>query len=84
MILGLVDEAVANGARQAEACALINIDARTLERWREQGIGDDRRAGPKHPPPHLGQRAGADDKKTHLDALCATPPIPFPYGTLPR
>ena len=50
MILGLVDEAVAHGACQAKACALINIDARTLQRWRGQDIGDDGRAGPKHPP----------------------------------
>ena len=50
MILGLVDEAVAGGARQEKACALINIDARTLQRWRGQGVGDDGRAGPKSPP----------------------------------
>jgi transposase InsO family protein len=35
VILGLVDEAVA---------------ARTLQRWRDQDIGDDGRAGPKSPP----------------------------------
>ncbi|MBZ0269708.1 IS3 family transposase, partial [bacterium] len=50
MILGLIDEAVAGGARQSEACELINIDARTLQRWRAQGIGDDGRAGPKRSP----------------------------------
>jgi putative transposase len=50
MILGLIDEAVARGARQEKACALLNIEARTLQRWRRQDIGDDGRAGPKHPP----------------------------------
>lgn len=50
MILGLVDEAVQAGACQEKACDLINLGARTLQRWREQGIGHDRRAGPKHPP----------------------------------
>ena len=50
MILGLVDEAVAAGARQSEACKLIGIKSRTLQRWREQGIGEDRRAGPKETP----------------------------------
>ena len=50
MILGLVDEAVASGARQEKACALLNIEPRTLQRWRGQDIGDDGRAGPKHPP----------------------------------
>jgi len=50
MILGLVDEAVAAGARQSKACAQLNIEVRTLQRWREQGIGDDGRAGPRSPP----------------------------------
>lgn len=50
MILGLIDEAVAGGARQSKACELINIDERTLQRWRDQGIGEDGRAGPKHSP----------------------------------
>lgn len=50
MILGLVDEAVAAGARQDEACRVLGLDPRTLQRWKSQGIGDDRRAGPKEPP----------------------------------
>ena len=50
MILGLVDETVAAGARQSRACAQLNIETRTLQRWRNQDIGDDGRAGPKSPP----------------------------------
>jgi transposase InsO family protein len=50
MILGLVDEAVVAGARQAEACKLLGLTSRTLERWRAQGIGEDSRAGPLTPP----------------------------------
>jgi len=50
MILGLVDEAVAAGARQDEACKVLGLDPRSLQRWKSQGIGDDRRAGPKEPP----------------------------------
>jgi len=50
MILGLIDEAVTAGARQSKACDVIGLSPRTLERWREQGIGEDRRAGPKHSP----------------------------------
>jgi len=50
MILGLIDEAVAVGARQVKACKIINITERTLQRWRDQDIGDDGRAGPKHSP----------------------------------
>lgn len=50
MILGLIDEAIAAGARQFKACEIINIEERTVQRWREQGIGEDRRAGPKRSP----------------------------------
>ena len=60
MILGLVDEAVANGARQFRACEVLGLDERTLQRWRAQGIGDDRRAGPKRSPGNklsAGERA---------------------------
>ena len=52
MILGFVDETVAAGARQSRACAQLNIETRTLQRWRNQDIGDDGRAGPKSPPPN--------------------------------
>ena len=50
MILGLVDEAVAAGARQSKVCEQLDIEARTIQRWRSQDIGDDGRAGPKRPP----------------------------------
>jgi putative transposase len=50
MIIELIDEAVAAGARQSRACEVVGIDARTLQRWREQDIGDDRRNGPRSPP----------------------------------
>ena len=43
MILGLIDEAVVAGARQSRACDVIGLDARTLQRWRAQDIGDDGR-----------------------------------------
>jgi len=41
---------MASGARLEKACGIIDIDPRTLQRWRRQGIGEDRRAGPKSPP----------------------------------
>lgn len=50
MILGLVDESCEAGARQSKACEIIGIDARTLQRWKSQGIGEDRRAGPNSEP----------------------------------
>lgn len=50
MILGLIDEAVKDGARQDVACEALGLDPRTVQRWRRQGIGDDLRDGPKSPP----------------------------------
>jgi transposase InsO family protein len=50
VILGLIDEAVAAGARQSRACEVLGLDPRTVQRWRSHGIGDDRRAGPLQKP----------------------------------
>ena len=50
MIAGLVGEAVREGARQDEACGLLGLDVRTLQRWRKNAVGDDLRAGPKSAP----------------------------------
>ena len=50
MILRLIAEAVAAGARQREACEVLEIDPRTVQRWKAQGTGEDRRAGPHAAP----------------------------------
>ncbi|MDQ3035438.1 MAG: helix-turn-helix domain-containing protein [Myxococcota bacterium] len=52
MTITLVDEAVASGARIEKACEVIGISGRTLERWRKDESCADRRAGPRHAPPH--------------------------------
>jgi len=48
VIRTLVDEAIAAGARQAEACRGIGLPVRTLQRWAYKT--DDMRNGPKHSP----------------------------------
>lgn len=50
MILGWIDEAQAAGARLAPACRIVGLDPRTVQRWRAQEGGDDRRHGPKTEP----------------------------------
>ena len=52
MTLALFDEAVRAGARLSAACAVLELPARTVQRWREQGPegGVDRRRGPRTPP----------------------------------
>ena len=45
-IVGLVDEAVASGARRSRACQVIGMSVRTLQRWRafgETAVAADRR-----------------------------------------
>ena len=34
LIIKLIDTAITQGARQSQACAIINLSARTLQRWR--------------------------------------------------
>lgn len=50
MILALIDEAVASGARLRRACREVGLAATTLARWREAPDADDARRGPKKKP----------------------------------
>ena len=50
MILQLVDETGAAGARQFAVCEVLEIDERTIQRWRAEDGGEDRRRGPNTPP----------------------------------
>jgi putative transposase len=49
-VLELIAVAVGAGARVGPACDTVGIDTRTYERWRTQGVGEDRRHGPNHEP----------------------------------
>jgi transposase InsO family protein len=50
VIVDLVAQAQASGARLAPACDLLGISARTVERWRADPEIGDRRYGPQHRP----------------------------------
>lgn len=50
MILDAISEAQTSGARLAEACGVVGISARTIDRWRAEPDADDRRCGPHHRP----------------------------------
>jgi len=52
VIIGLVIEAMEAGARLQSVCKELALHQRTVQRWLEQGVGEDRRAGPHHPPPN--------------------------------
>lgn len=47
MILDMIDTAVDAGARRAQACQVVGLADRTVERWREADVGDDGRVGPR-------------------------------------
>ncbi len=50
MILSLLTEATDTGARLEKACELIDLSVRTVQRWRSQNVGEDRRQGPHRCP----------------------------------
>ncbi len=50
LILALVQEATEAGARLEKACEILGLRARTLQRWRAQEVGEDRRRGPRTTP----------------------------------
>lgn len=52
MILALLDESVANGARLTKSCELVHLSVRTVQRWRAEPDGEDRRRGPDSKPAH--------------------------------
>ena len=46
MILGEIDVAATSGVRLSMACEIVGLPARTIQRWRAEGGGEDRRCGP--------------------------------------
>lgn len=46
-LLGLIDQACTDGARLAPACALLGLSERTVQRWQQPALVDDRRVADK-------------------------------------
>ena len=65
-VLACLDEAVAAGARQEKACQLLGLTLRTVQRWRKQGGGQDRRCGPKTCPQKLSEA----QRQELLELMC--------------
>lgn len=74
-MLAALDEAQTTGARLHAACRVIGISARTIERWRGQPGGDDRRCGPRRRP----RNALTAVEEAHLLAIMTS----ARYGHLP-
>ena len=66
-MIELVEEAVASGARQAKACEVLGISERTLQRWRKEGLEDQRR-GPDGEP---ANKLSAEEREIILQTVNA-------------
>lgn len=66
MILEHIAEARACGARQGEAAKLLGLNERTVQRWRAEGGGEDRRRGPVSEPKN---KLTARERKQVLDTV---------------
>ena len=52
-VVALVQEAAASGVRQAQACAVLGLSERTLQRWQDgEAVGHDQRPLRQYAPPH--------------------------------
>ena len=74
-MLAALEEAQTTGARLHPACHVLGISARTIERWRGQPGGDDRRCGPRRRP----RNALTPAEETQLLAVMTS----AQYGHLP-
>ena len=69
MVIELVGEAVASGARRARACDVLGISIRTLQRWEAVPWRGDRRQGP----PGAPQNALSDAERALVVAVATSP-----------
>lgn len=49
-IINLIESAQSTGAKQSEACKIIGISAKTVQRWQKSGNIKDRRIDVQHSP----------------------------------
>jgi len=67
-VVKLIDEAVASGARKAKACEILEINVRTLQRWRSsEGVSADGRPDAVRPTP--ANSLTPEEKQQVLDTL---------------
>jgi putative transposase len=69
MMLALLDEAVRAGAGFVKACQTLGLAERTVQRWRNDPGGEDKRRGPIH----RAVNALSDEEWTEVRALVTSP-----------
>jgi len=76
--VALIEEAVAAGARQHKACEVLEISARTYQRWtQDEAVLSDRRPGAQRPAPT--NKLSDEEREAILEvanspAFCSLPP----------
>ena len=81
-LLALVTDAVAQGACQRTACAIVGVAARTLQRWQRPETAEDGRRGPTTVPP----QTLSPHEREQIVALAARPEFcnVSPHQIVPR
>ena len=82
-MVSLIQEAIQSGARQQQACEVLELSARTYQRWVKAGVVSDGRQRAKRPAP---ANKLSDAERQQILAICNTPAysnLP-PYQIVPR
>jgi len=66
--LALLDEAVTSGARLVKACKILGIAARTVQRWRRDGLEDGRPTAQRPPPANA---LSLEEREQAVALLCS-------------
>jgi transposase InsO family protein len=82
-VVNLIQEAIQSGARQQQACEVLELSSRTYLRWIKTGVVSDGRTTTKRPTP-LNKLS--DDERQQILAICNTPVYAHlpPYQIVPR
>ncbi len=82
-VVTLIQEAIQSGARQQQACEVLELSSRTYQRWIKTGVVSDGRITTKRPAP---VNKLSDDERQQILAVCNTPVYAHlpPYQIVPR
>jgi putative transposase len=82
-VVSLIQEAIQSGARQLQACEVLELSSRTYQRWIKTGVVSDGRITTKRPPP---VNRLSDEERQQILAVCNTPVYAHlpPYQIVPR
>ena len=75
-VVSLIQAAIQSGARQQQACDVLELSSRTYQRWIKAGVVSDGRITTKRPAP---ANQLSDDERQQILAVCNAPP----YAQLP-